>query len=162
MYFETIRNWEAKTSKQFNHVSVLLIIDRLNDLNVTYIWLASHFGGHLVDERDVVHLYGVPLGVDVSAPHSTPPSLNVRPHRGRGGQFLLALSKSSWSSGYKERTTFTSISDRQTVSKNSCWNAHDFFLLWSKLTFLAATWSMYYKTFFTSSNCLGNWNNYKI
>lgn len=116
MFYETIRNCEAKTSnkflKQFNHVSVLLIIDRLDDLNVTYIWLASHFGGHLVQERDVVHLYGVPLGVDVPAPHDTPPSLNVRPHRGRGGQCLLALSKSSWRSGYKERTTFTSISDR--------------------------------------------------
>lgn len=79
--------------KQFNHESVLLIIDRLNDLNVTYVWLASHFGGHLVDECDVVHLYGVPLGVDVPAPHDTPPSLNVRPHRGRGRQCLVALSK---------------------------------------------------------------------
>lgn len=81
--------------KQLNHESVLLIIDRLNDLNVTYVWLASHFGGHLVDERDVVHLYGVPLGVDVPAPHGTPPSLNVRPHICRRGQSLFALSKSS-------------------------------------------------------------------
>lgn len=89
-------------------------------IDVTYVWLASHFGGHLVQERYIVHLYGVPLGVDVPAPHSTPPSLNVRPHRGRGGQCLLALSKSSWRSGYKERTTFTSISDRQTVSKFFC------------------------------------------
>lgn len=93
-------------------MSVLVIVYRLNDFNVTYVWLASHFGGHLVDERDVVHLYGVPLGVDVPAPHDTPLSLNVRPHIGRGGQCLLALSKSSWRSGYKERTTFTSISDR--------------------------------------------------
>lgn len=73
----------------------LFIADRLNIFNVTHVWLASHFGGHLVQERDVVHLYGVSLGVDVPAPQDTPPSLNVRPHRGRRGQCLLALSKSS-------------------------------------------------------------------
>lgn len=93
-------------------MSVLLIIDRLNDLNVTYNWLASHFGGHLVDERDVVHLYGVPLGVDVSAPRSTPPSLNVRPHRGRGRQCLLALSKKQLEE-WLQRVNYIHVNFRQ-------------------------------------------------
>lgn len=44
---------------------VLFIIDRLDDLNVIYIWFVFYFGGYFVDECDVVYLYGVLLGVDV-------------------------------------------------------------------------------------------------